>query len=253
MTTIEEYHDIGKELENRLKLRTFPIAVKMLENEADIPEQAFRPKRDKGVHLAQCQAFAMSRRDGVTVAMLREDNWCFAPLIAYGLEDKPDDPEIQKFLEFPRFERDRYIGILTAPLVKATFEPDLVLVYADPAQLKTMLMPLLFFGEKEPVVNSHYYPPSCAYTIVPVINENHLFVTPPDIGDDMRTMGSRDEMMISIPRDKLEEIVKGLQTALFEGADFMTSPMLKMADFDRPEFYKNLFRKWGLDLEDSPR
>ena len=31
----------------------------------------------------------------------------------------------------------------------------------------------------------------------------------------------------------------------------MTSPMLKMADFDRPDFYKNLFRKWGLDLEDE--
>jgi uncharacterized protein (DUF169 family) len=251
MTTIEEYNNFGNELENRLKLRTFPIGVKMLENEADIPEHAFRPKRDKGIHLAQCQAFAMSRRDGVTVAMLKEDNWCFAPLIAYGLEDKPDDPEIQKFLGFPRFERDRYIGILTAPLKKASFEPDLVLVYSDPAQLRTMLMPLHFFKEEEPVVNSHYFPPSCAYTIVPVITKNQFFVAPPDIGEDMRTIGSKDEMIISIPRDKLEEVVKGLQTPLFEGADFMTSPMLKMADFDRPDLYKNLFRKWGLDLEDE--
>ena len=48
MTTIEEYNHFGKELEDKLKLRTFPIAVKMLESEADIPEQAFRPKRDKG-------------------------------------------------------------------------------------------------------------------------------------------------------------------------------------------------------------
>ena len=207
MTTIEEYNNLGNELENRLKLRTFPVAVKMLENETDIPEHAFRPKRDKGIHLAQCQAFAMSRRDGETVAMLKEDNWCFAPLIAYGLVDKPDDPEIQKFLGFPRFERDRYIGILTAPLAKATFEPDLVLVYSDPAQLRTMLMPLHFFGE-EPVVNSHFFPPSCAYTIVPVINKNQLFVAPPDIGEDMRAIGSKEEMIISIPRNKLEEIVK---------------------------------------------
>ena len=43
----------------------------MLEKEEDIPEGAFRPKRDKGIHLAQCQAFAMSRRDGITVAMLK--------------------------------------------------------------------------------------------------------------------------------------------------------------------------------------
>ena len=250
MTTIEEYNNFGKELENKLKLRTFPIAVKLLESEADIPEQAFRPKRDKGIHLAQCQAFAMSRRDGMTVAMLKEDNWCFAPMIAYGLVDKPDDPEIQRFLGFPRFERGKYIGVLTAPLKTATFEPDLVLVYSDPAQMRTMLMPLHFFGE-EPVVNSHFFPPSCAHTIVSVINKNQLFVAPPDIGEDMRTIGSKDEIITSIPRDKLEEIVKGLQTPLFEGADFNKSPMLMMADFARPEFYRKLFRKWNLDVEDE--
>jgi uncharacterized protein (DUF169 family) len=107
MPTIKEYNFYGEVLENKLKLRSFPIAVKMLENEEDIPVSAFRPKKDKGMHFAQCQAFAMSRRDGITVAMLKEDNWCFAPLIAYGLVEKPDDPAIQNFLKFPRFERDK--------------------------------------------------------------------------------------------------------------------------------------------------
>ena len=252
MTTITEYNAYGEALENRLKLRTFPIAVKMLEKEADIPDGAFRPKRDKGVHLAQCQAFAMSRRDGITVAMLKEDHWCFAPLIAYGLVDKPTESEVQKFLGFPQFERDKYIGMLTAPLRNATFEPDLVLVYSDPAQLRTMLMPLHFHGE-EPVVNSHFFPPSCAYTIVPVINKNQLFVAPPDIGEDLRTLGSKDEIIISIPRHQLEEIVKGIQTPLFEGADFIESPMLGMGDFKRPVFYQKLFKKWGLDTENEKK
>lgn len=248
MTTIKEYNTYGEEIENILKLRTYPISVKMLEKEADIPEDAFRPNREKGIHLAQCQAFAMSRRDGMTVAMLKEDHWCFTPLIAYGLVDKPEKPEIQKFLEYPRFERDKYIGLLTAPLKNSTFEPDLVIVYCEPAQLRTMLMPLHHFGE-EPVVNSRFFPPSCAHTIVPVINKNQFFVTLPDIGEDMRTIGSKDEIIISIPRDKLEEIVKGLQTPLFEGADFMESPMLKMSDFKRPALYQELFNKWGLDTE----
>jgi uncharacterized protein (DUF169 family) len=249
MTTIKEYNSYGEELENRLKLRTFPVAVKMLEKEDDIPEGAFRPKMDKGIHLAQCQAFAMSRRDGMTVAMLKEDNWCFAPLIAYGLVDKPDDPEIQRFLGFPRFERDKYIGVVTAPLKSAGFEPDLILVYSDMSQMRTMLMPLHFFGE-EPVVNSHFFPPSCAHVIVPVINENQFLAAPPDIGEDMRAMVGKDKIILSIPKDKLGEIVKGLQTPLFEGADFATSPMLQMADFPRPDFYKELFRKWRLDTED---
>ena len=67
----------------------------------------------------------------------------------------------------------------------------------------------------------------------------------------MRTIGSKEEIITSIPRDKLEEIVKGLQTPLFEGADFNKSPMLMMADFARPEFYRKLFRKWNLDVEDE--
>ncbi len=247
MTSIEQYNNYGEELETILKLRSFPVAVKMLKDEAEIPEGAFRPKRDKGVHLAQCQVFAMSRRDGITVAMLKEDNWCFAPLIAYGLVDKPDDPEIQRFLGFPRFEKDRYIGIVTAPLKKASFEPDLVLVYSDPSQMRTMLMPLHWFGE-EPAINSHFFPPSCAYTIVPVIEKNQILIAPPDIGEDMRTIGAKDEIITSIPAGMLGEIVRGLKTPLFdEGADFISSPMLKMGDFEQPEMYKKLFQKWGLD------
>ena len=85
MTTLEEYHGYGEELERLLLLRTSPIAVKMLEREEDIPEDAYRSKRDDGVHLAQCQAFTMSRRQRRTVAMLKEDNWCWAPLVAWGL------------------------------------------------------------------------------------------------------------------------------------------------------------------------
>ena len=85
MTTLNEFNNFGEELEKLLLLRTSPIAIKFLEKEEDIPEGAIRPKRDQGVHLAQCQAFALSRRKRQTVAMLKEDNWCWAPLIGYGL------------------------------------------------------------------------------------------------------------------------------------------------------------------------
>ena len=71
MPTIKEYNQYGEELENLLGLQTSPIAVKMLEKQTDVPEGAIRPKKDRGYHLAQCQAFAMSRREKATVAMLK--------------------------------------------------------------------------------------------------------------------------------------------------------------------------------------
>jgi hypothetical protein len=36
---------------------TRPIAVKMLASEDEIPEDALRPKRDRGEHYAACQVF----------------------------------------------------------------------------------------------------------------------------------------------------------------------------------------------------
>jgi uncharacterized protein (DUF169 family) len=91
MTTQKEYNNYGEELEKLLMLRTSPIAVKMLEKEEDIPEGAVRPMKDYGYHIAQCQAFAMSRRGRkATIAMLKEDNWC-PPVSAYGLAEPREE------------------------------------------------------------------------------------------------------------------------------------------------------------------
>jgi len=139
MGTIEDYNRFGDELERLLLLRTSPLAVKMLEKEEEIPKDAFRPRRDRGFHLSQCQAFAMSRRQRITVAMLKEDNWCWAPLIAFGLVDSQAAEKFEvtrnQVKILPRFEYGRYIGIASAPLRTASFEPDLVLIYSNAAQL----------------------------------------------------------------------------------------------------------------------
>ena len=67
------FHKYGEELEKRLRLQTFPLAIKLLEKEGDLPEGAIRPKRDLGRHLALCEGFATSRREGTTIAMLKEE------------------------------------------------------------------------------------------------------------------------------------------------------------------------------------
>ena len=69
MTADNEYNRCGEELEELLGLKTSPLAVKMLEKEADIPPEAIRPKKDRSYHLAQCQAFSLSRKDKETISM----------------------------------------------------------------------------------------------------------------------------------------------------------------------------------------
>jgi uncharacterized protein (DUF169 family) len=112
MANLSEFNRYGEEIEKLMLLRTSPIAVKMLEKESAIPEGAIRPKRDRGYHLAQCQAFSLSRRQGTTVAMLKDDNWCWGSLMAYGLVDQQiaeQFPELKNEVKkIPRIEYGKY-------------------------------------------------------------------------------------------------------------------------------------------------
>lgn len=244
MTSIADYNKYGEELERMMRLHTSPMAVKMLESEADIPEGAVRPWKDRQQHIAQCQAFALSRRQKQTIAMLEEDNWCFAPIIAYGLEDKPEDTELQAFLKFPTFPRNKYIGIVSAPLATANFEPDVVIIYSNTTQLRNMLMPLSFQHADE--IDYMFFPPACAYQVIPVMESGRYMITLPDPGDYMRALAGEDEIILSMPADKIEELVTVLQRMRENEYSFERSGMYMLHDFPQPPFYQMLFQRWGL-------
>jgi uncharacterized protein (DUF169 family) len=245
MTTLKEYNQYGEDLEKLLILRTSPLAVKMLEKETDIPEGAVRPKKDRGIHIAQCQAFAMSRRQKETVAMLKEDNWCFAALIAYGLVDRPKDPEYQRFLNFPAFPRDKYVGIVSAPLKTANFEPDVVIIYSNTSQMRNLLMPSHFIGEEEKL-DYHFFPPACAYQVVPVMEKGRMMVTLPDPGDYTRALAGEDEIILSVPKDKIGELVEGVRQMEQGDFGYARAIMYMQSDFPQPPMYQTFFKRWGL-------
>jgi uncharacterized protein (DUF169 family) len=249
MTTLKEYNTFGEELERALLLKTHPIAVKMLEKEADIPEGAIRPKKDRGYHLAQCQAFAMTRRQGMTIAMLKEDHWCWAPLLAYGMVEDPHDAFVDAHTSFPRFEYGKYVGMVTGPLSSANFEPDMVLIYSNTAQLRDMIGVPKF--QDKTLVKSEFDPiDSCVYSVVPVIEGGQYRITLPDPGEASRAFAGDDEIIFSVPKDKLPGLVEGVKRS----AEMKRNPddwshLLLRPDFPRPDFYIDLFRKWGLDVE----
>lgn len=249
MTTLSEFNKYGEELERIIRLRTSTLAVKMLEKEADIPEGAVRPWQDRGQHIAQCQAFALSRRQKETIAMLEEDNWCFAPIIAYGMEDRPEDPEIQAFVTFPTFPRNKYIGIVSAPLKTANFEPDVVIIYSNTTQLRNMLMPLSFRNKDD--IDYCFFPPACGYQVVPVMESGRYMVTLPDPGDHMRALAGEDEIILSVPAARMEEFMTGIRRMLEGEYGIERASMLMQYDFQQPPFYQMLFKRWGLFGEEK--
>ena len=244
MLSVKEFNNFGEELEKLLVLRTSPIAVKMLKSEADIPNGACRPKKDKNKHYAQCQVFGLSRRDRMTVAMLKDDNWCLGPLLAYGLVEAPKMPGGNPKMQYKTFEYGRYIGILTAPLKSAAYEPDLVLIYSDTNQLRDMLLSLK--EEEKPQVRSNFFPISCAFAITNPILDNEYWINLPDPGEHVRALTQPGEMMFSIPVPKLAEFMVGL-SKFYKESMFAHEQMMMESDFEQPDIYKKMFEAWGME------
>jgi uncharacterized protein (DUF169 family) len=251
MVTLSEYNRYGEDLERLLRLRTSPIAVKMLEKEEDIPHGAIRPKRDRGYHIAQCQAFALSRREKDTIAMLKEDNWCPGPLMAYGIVKRPQLPDTpaRESTPYESFEYGKYIGIVTAPLITTTFEPDLVIVYSNTGQLRNMLLSIR--NEDRKLINSYFFPWSCAYSVVNPILTGQYWIVLPDPGEYERALGGEDEMMFSIPRPKLGIFMSDFRQAQEGHWGYTRSNLVMRPDFPLPEIYKNMFKMWGMDTGES--
>ena len=244
MPTISEFNRYGEELENLMGLQTSPLAVKMLQKEADIPAGAIRPRKDRGYHLAQCQAFAMSRRERIAVAMLKEDNWCPGAVISYGLVPLPRDPaRVQNTGDC--FEYGKYVGIVTAPLKKADFTPDAVIIYCDTNQLRIMLLSLK--NEDRPLVKSNFFPFSCSNAVVPVIQQGEYWINLPDPGEYSRALTIAGEMMFSVPADKLPAFVENLRQFDRNESGFAHETMMMRPDFPQPDLYKHVFESWGMD------
>jgi uncharacterized protein (DUF169 family) len=245
MPLLEKYNQYGKDLEWILRLKTSPLAVRMLEKEEDIPEGAIRPKRDRGYHLAQCQTFGLSRRNKETIAMLKEDNWCPGPLMTYGLIKQKEDPKRPK--TYTSFEYGKYIGIVTAPLMNANYEPDLILIYSNTAQLRSMLLSLSI--EDQAATDTAMFSWSCYNSIVKPMMTGNYYIVMPDQGEYERALGTDDEMMFSIPTARFS----GFMENFYKAQDGMwghakIQPAL-WPDFPQPDIYKNLFKEWGLDTE----
>jgi uncharacterized protein (DUF169 family) len=248
MPKAKNFNRLGEELERILLLQTSPIAVKMLEKEEQIPKEAIRPKKDRGYHLAQCQAFAMSRREKATVAMLKEDNWCPGAVIAYGLVPRPEHPEARRNNTGDCFPYQKYIGILTAPLKEASYEPDVVIMYSDTNQLRNLLLAMK--QEERHKVNGYFFPFSCAHSVVTPMLTGQYAVVLPDPGEYARALTAAGEMMFAIPGDKVEALVNDLAQYKAVGPGFAhETGMIMRPDFPQPDLYKTVFESWGMEHE----
>ena len=138
---------IDEKLNQYLRLQSPPVAVAMLTSE-NVSALDMKAKRTP---MPICQGLALSRRYGWKTIMGREEMTCPVAGVALGfLPPKPQyldgsfavplwvktqEARARIAKDHAKLEYGKYQLMKSAPLISADFEPDLILVYGNPAQM----------------------------------------------------------------------------------------------------------------------
>lgn len=260
--TLSDIHAAGAELERLYCLRTAPLAIRLIDRD-EIPEGCEQPSA-QGVHYALCQAFSHVRRTRRALAMFVEDNWCIWPIINFRQRDVDEqdkkyigstyfirDPEAsyRHFCEeFPYIDESRKKdGLAIAPLDSCTFEPDAVMIYCEPSQLRQLLMDAKWHSGNITGANLDTCD-SCGAALIPVLNgEMKYNVSIPDAGEYERGLCSDTEMLFTFAGDTLSDMMQSAQELGRIGFGYKGLAYDVRPDYARPKFYMDMFEKWGLE------
>ncbi len=261
--TRPNHQEIAASIRNDLRLKTFPLAVKFLQDTADFPAKTRQPSAVLGKRVTICQAVTMARIYGWTVGLSREDVICVPAMIAFGFSGATDPAETLGKLfcevEFVGDEQqaandaadiihlanNEYEALVLAPLQKGLFDPDTVVFYGNPAQIMRLIQACVYVTGRS-VASSFGGKVECsAYLAAPHKTQAPRVVIP-GMGDRIFSMTQDDEMVFSIPGTLLEKLAEGLEKAGQKiGARY---PVTSYQNFE-PEFpkpYKALGEKLGL-------
>ncbi|MBN1856594.1 MAG: DUF169 domain-containing protein [Dehalococcoidia bacterium] len=220
---------------------TSPVAIKMVAKEAEIPEKARMPKRDFGVTMPVCQGLALARRHGMIVAMGKEDMLCPLGAVAMGFY-----PPKTKFMDatfgipfwvrtqkdaanlldgMARFDEGRYSAIVAAPIGRAAFDPDVLIVYGNPAQM-TRLVQAAVYVTGEAIVSRSTGGLACAEQTAHAMQTSQFQFVLAGGGDRALALTQDDETSFAVPVALADALSDALQATHKQGARYPTRSYL---------------------------
>ncbi len=246
------FRDASQFLRNELRLKTFPVAAKFLPDRTEFPEKTRQPSVAMGKRIAICQGMTMARIYGWTIGLAREDVICVPAAIVFGFSDYPDPPASlarlfcetdfagnedlarREISSMTRFENGEMAAIVLAPLERAAYEPDSVIVYGNPAQTMRLAQAWSYLtGER--VAGCSGGKVECdEYLIAPFKTQTARLVIPGS-GERIFAATQDDEMAFAVPGRLLQELAEALKGA--GKAIGMRYPVTSYQNF-QPEFPK---------------
>lgn len=214
----------------RVRLRSFPVAVKYLKSGESFPDKTRRPSQVLGKRVAICQAVTMARLYGWQVGLNREDVICVPGSLAFGFSTMDDASEgiARLFCEaayasgpeaglaeargIEKLKRGEYEGIVLAPLARSAFDPDVVVFYGNPAQVMRLVQAFTC-AKGERVPGNFGGKIECAEYLLAPFKLNAPRVSIPGMGDRVFSMTQDDELVFSVPGSLLPQVAEGLTKA----------------------------------------
>lgn len=257
------FQELGEFLYENLRLRTMPVAVKFLKD-GSFPEKTVRPKERLGKKITICMGVTMARSYGWTVGLAKEDITCVPAMISFGFTGSQNQVEtVAKLFTEVTFSKDRETGaketssmsfipsgelqaVLLGPLTRSDFEPDVVAVYANPAQVMRMVQAWTY-STGERVAGNFGGKIECTEYLTAPLKSGKPRVAIPGSGDRIFSMTQDDEMVFSMPASAVQKVCGGLKLAGKKiGAKYPITFYQNMQP-EFPPYYKTLAKELKID------
>ncbi len=218
------YEKLDNQLNKYLRLATFPVAVKLLQDPKEVENIKFLKKPEN--KLVVCQIFSYSRYYGWTMLCTKEDNLCPLAGISLGFEESHGLFEEGAFFigrynetkeaakkttaTIPKIPFGRYNAILSGALRRVDFKPDLILIWGNSAQMMRIIQGYLW-KKGGRISMSTFCDGVCADTISNAMLTGDLQIAFPCLGDRRYGNATDSDLIASIPFGIIEEIIKGME------------------------------------------
>ena len=219
---IKTLNKIGEDLVRILRVRTIPVGIVFYENEEDIPAAFQRIEKRRPF----CAVVGMARYYEIPVAITEEyiKGLCLGTDISMGYDEAPPDFGEQTagyFAETAEGARGvlanmmtlqgKYKAVAIAPLTTIEVIPHLVQIWGNSQQMSTLAYSHTWhFGDKRVHLSTNGHGGSCYEALTVPFLKNEVTMALADAGDRRHGYASDDELILTVPINKLEQLYDGL-------------------------------------------
>ncbi len=231
-----DWEKLIRRMELLMRLKSFPVAFKMLEKKEDLGKIPFIRRLEQKKTL--CQLITLVRNFDWTVGADADDFHGPGCSSIIGLADMPEVMKDGTFRSIvwvktrkdgkkyessiPRLPLGKYEAVALAPLVYNPFEPDIVLIYANPAQMM-LLINSLQFEDYEVMEFFCVGESSCSDAIVRCYQTGKPSMTIPCYGERRYGHAQDEDMVMAIPAGMMEKALRGMETLYRRGIRYPIS------------------------------